>query len=199
MRTLAVGAFTLYLLGYFREVFNYLLTRNEMDRHFVNEELPRVRYANPELEVKVNRVPKSLKDDWTAEVLLEYSELFHLFKSASSIVVASVFIFVTYSFHRGRLPVAKLIFSVNSLPLPLQTENGTSKTLDVSQKWSSAILEQVLDEAGGDRWLAFKAERRAAGKEPVFPVVTPKPKPVAVDPSTLTSNSGKEGVAAALP
>ena len=66
--------------------------------------------------------------------------------------------------------------------------NGTSKTLDVSRKWSGAIFEELMNSAGGDRWQAFRAERKAAGKELVFPTMSEQQPQVK-----------KEGVAAALP
>ena len=67
-------------------------------------------------------------------------------------------------------------------------EDGTSRTLDLDKKWSSAIFEELMDAAGGERWQAFKTERKAAGKEPVFPI-----------PTVRTPLVKKEGVAAALP
>ncbi|KAH8111428.1 hypothetical protein DFH11DRAFT_1613050, partial [Phellopilus nigrolimitatus] len=115
-------------------------------RHFIKEELPRIRYANPELNVKVNKVPRSVGDKWKAEMLLEF-------------------------------------------------KNGSKKTVDVSEKWSTAIFEELMDSAGGDRWRTFKAERRAAGNDPVIPDVKPRP----AQPTPPPPTTPKEGIAAALP
>ena len=40
----------------------------------MKEDLPAVQFANPELEVQVNRVPKSPADTWKAEMQLDFSE-----------------------------------------------------------------------------------------------------------------------------
>ncbi|OCH94216.1 hypothetical protein OBBRIDRAFT_789552 [Obba rivulosa] len=41
-------------------------------RHFVQEELPRIRYANPSLNIEVNKVPKTRKDTWKPEMVVEF-------------------------------------------------------------------------------------------------------------------------------
>lgn len=43
------------------------------DRHFVKEDLPRIRYANPNIDIEVKRVPKSLGDTWRPEIVIERS------------------------------------------------------------------------------------------------------------------------------
>ncbi|CAL1697031.1 unnamed protein product [Somion occarium] len=40
-------------------------------RHFVAEELPRIRYANPEAGIEINKVPKSPQDNWKPELVVE--------------------------------------------------------------------------------------------------------------------------------
>ncbi|EJD04502.1 uncharacterized protein FOMMEDRAFT_83782 [Fomitiporia mediterranea MF3/22] len=115
-------------------------------RHFIKEDLPRIRYANPDLAIQIEKIPRSLGDKWPAELLLEF-------------------------------------------------KNGTKSTLNVSDKWSTAIFEDLMSRAGGERWQAFKAERRVAGKEPVIP--TPKVRSAQVPPPEEIA--GRKGVAAALP
>ncbi|KIK43841.1 hypothetical protein CY34DRAFT_803346 [Suillus luteus UH-Slu-Lm8-n1] len=43
-------------------------------RHFVKEELRRIRYANPQLNVEVNKFPKPLQDNWTPEMVVELED-----------------------------------------------------------------------------------------------------------------------------
>lgn len=45
-----------------------------MDRHFVKEDLPRIRYANPAIDIQVNRLPKSREDTWQPEMVMEFGE-----------------------------------------------------------------------------------------------------------------------------
>lgn len=42
-----------------------------LPRHFVKEELPRIRYANPKLDIEVNKLLKKKKDHWQPELTLE--------------------------------------------------------------------------------------------------------------------------------
>ncbi|KAH7920492.1 hypothetical protein BV22DRAFT_1039802 [Leucogyrophana mollusca] len=43
-------------------------------RHFVKEELPRIRYANPNINVEVNKLPKSISDVWKPEMVVEFDD-----------------------------------------------------------------------------------------------------------------------------
>ena len=40
-------------------------------RHFVKDELPRIRYANPRLDIQVNKLPKTRQDNWKPELTVE--------------------------------------------------------------------------------------------------------------------------------
>ena len=42
----------------------------------MKEELPKVQFANPELDVRVNKVPRSPQDSWKAEMQLDFSEFY---------------------------------------------------------------------------------------------------------------------------
>lgn len=42
-------------------------------RHFVNEDLPRIRHANPDLSIQIHKIPRSQSDQWKSELLLEFS------------------------------------------------------------------------------------------------------------------------------
>ena len=44
---------------------------NICPRHFVKDELPRIQYANPKLDIVVNKLPKTKEDDWKPELLLQ--------------------------------------------------------------------------------------------------------------------------------
>lgn len=48
----------------------------------------------------------------------------------------------------------------------MRAEDGISKTLPLHGKWSSTILRELMDTAGGTAWETWKAERLIAG-EPI--------------------------------
>ena len=48
------------------------------------------------------------------------------------------------------------------------SENGTLKTIDMSKKWSTTIVKELMDLAGGDPWKAYKSAAVAAG-HPILP------------------------------
>jgi hypothetical protein len=41
-------------------------------RHFVKEELPRIRYANPTIAIEVSKVPKTEADTWQSSLWMEF-------------------------------------------------------------------------------------------------------------------------------
>jgi len=43
-------------------------------RRFLKEDVPRIRYANQELNIRVNSIPKSEDDTWKAEMTLEFKD-----------------------------------------------------------------------------------------------------------------------------
>ena len=43
-------------------------------RHFVNDELPRIQYANPTIAIEVNKVPKFEADTWQSSLYMEFGE-----------------------------------------------------------------------------------------------------------------------------
>jgi hypothetical protein len=45
----------------------------------------------------------------------------------------------------------------------LSTEKGTSETLDLSNKWSTVIVKELMERAGGASWAEWKVSARAAG------------------------------------
>ncbi|KAF8266636.1 hypothetical protein EI94DRAFT_1802830 [Lactarius quietus] len=43
-------------------------------RHFLKEEMPRIRYANPKIDIQVNKLPKTKEEAWKPELVLEFSD-----------------------------------------------------------------------------------------------------------------------------
>ena len=43
-------------------------------RHFVKEELPRIRYSNPTLAIEVDKFPKTEADTWQSSLVMEFGE-----------------------------------------------------------------------------------------------------------------------------
>ncbi|KAH8101446.1 hypothetical protein BXZ70DRAFT_933111 [Cristinia sonorae] len=129
-------------------------------RHFAKNDLPRIRFANPDVSIEVNKLPKTKEETWKPEMVVELKD-------------------------------------------------GTSKTLDLDNKWSSAIFEELMDLAGGNPWERWKRERIAAGL-PFVDEPEPKPKPApsapkkrsflpGTEPSKLLLDPTKTGAAAVLP
>jgi len=110
-------------------------------RHFLKEDLPRIRYANPKIDIRVNKLVKTKDEAWQPELVLEFSD-------------------------------------------------GRKQSLNLSNKWSSTIFQEVMDTAGGNSWTRWKAERAEAG----LPVVDTPPKNHTPPPPRPTT-----GAAAVLP
>ncbi|KAI6142075.1 hypothetical protein BKA82DRAFT_64474, partial [Pisolithus tinctorius] len=92
-------------------------------RHFVKDELPRIRWANPALDIQVVRAGKQQD-----EVM------------------------------RG----------IARPEMEVEYENGVTKTIDMSHKWSTTITKELMDIAGGDAWKAYRAAAMKAG-HPLLP------------------------------
>ena len=99
----------------------------------MKNDLPRIRYANPRLEIELNKLPKTEEETWKPEMVLELR--------ASCIN------------RRGDTDN-----SYNTL-----LGDGTTHKIDLHRKWSSTIYKEVLDTAGGPLWETWKQERAAAG------------------------------------
>ena len=50
------------------------LTLLPAHRHFVKEELPRIRWANPLLDIAVQKLPKTRDEKWTPKATVEFGE-----------------------------------------------------------------------------------------------------------------------------
>ncbi|KAG5337488.1 hypothetical protein C0989_009524 [Termitomyces sp. Mn162] len=140
-------------------------------RHFVKEQLPRIRWANPDLDIQVEKWRKTKQEAWRPEMELEFAD-------------------------------------------------GTQKTIDMHEKWSTTILKELMEVAGGEPWKKWEQEARASGQpvvpgeenernivkrptlEPlpslnVFRTTLPPPRPEV--PITPVDSTPKIGVSAALP
>ena len=53
-------------------VFNFFCVR-----HFVKEDLPRIRYANPTVDIHVNKVQKTKEETLVPEMVVELSACLH--------------------------------------------------------------------------------------------------------------------------
>ncbi|KAM6497811.1 hypothetical protein JOM56_005759 [Amanita muscaria] len=88
-------------------------------RHFVKEQLPRVRYANPALDIQIEKLRKSPQENWRPELKVEFI-------------------------------------------------NGPVEIIDMHGKWSTTILKELMDMAGGDLWAQWKSQARASD-QPIIP------------------------------
>ncbi|KAN0138627.1 hypothetical protein V8E53_003615 [Lactarius tabidus] len=43
-------------------------------RHFLKEDMPRIRFANPKVDIRVNKLPKTVEEVWKPELVLEFSD-----------------------------------------------------------------------------------------------------------------------------
>ncbi|KAF8639398.1 hypothetical protein AX17_001523 [Amanita inopinata Kibby_2008] len=84
-------------------------------RHFVKEQLPRIRYANPTLDIQIEKARKTPQEAWRPEMEIEFT-------------------------------------------------SGTTRTIDMYEKWSTVILKELMDLGGGDTWTQWKAKARASGQ-----------------------------------
>jgi small subunit ribosomal protein S25 len=149
--------------------------------HFVKEQLPRIRYANPTLDIQVEKVRKTAQEAWRPEIELHFSASHPTFS----------------------LPVTHS---------PSTAANGSHKTLDMHEKWSTSILKELREAAGGDLWRQWKVESAATGLPLVpgeenehrivkrLPVPPPslkvfrasRPPPLAPEPQSQQTSKGKE-------
>jgi small subunit ribosomal protein S25 len=72
--------------------------------------------------------------------------------------------------------------------LPCYAEDGKKKELDLQEKWSSAILQELMDTAGGEPWKRYKA----AAKVDDLPVVPGEGKKVAEARKSAKSSTKKD-------
>jgi len=120
--------------------------------HFLKEDLPRIRYANPKLDIQVNKLVKSKDETWSPELVLEFGS--SLFPTDSCVSV------LIFSFHLA---------------------DGRKQNFNLHNKWSSAIFQELMDTAGGNSWTRWKTERAEAGLPvvdgPPENYVPPTPRP----------------------
>jgi hypothetical protein len=59
------------------ESINYYISVWTVDEclyhsHFLKEDLPRIRYANPKIDIQVNKLVKMKEDAWQPELVLDF-------------------------------------------------------------------------------------------------------------------------------
>lgn len=91
-----------------------------------------------------------------------------------------------------------IALTTNVSPTHFNTGNGSKQTLDMSQKWSSAILQELMDKAGDSSWSQWKQSRAAAGL-PILEVPVPDKKPPQTEELVFRFDHTKTGAAAVLP
>lgn len=79
----------------------------------MKEELPRIRYVNPDLKIQVTRKPKTREEQMKAEMELQ----FRAYSLDTLVQFHSMFLL----------------------------DDGTVQTVDVSEKWSTVILDELMD------------------------------------------------------
>lgn len=108
---------------------------NTSHSHFLKEDMPRIRFANPKVDIRVNKLPKTVEEVWKPELVLEFCT-----------------------------PWFPTNFLTRSLtPLPLHVADGRKQVFDIHNKWSSGIFEEVMESAGGNSWARWKTERAENG------------------------------------
>ncbi|CAL1697032.1 unnamed protein product [Somion occarium] len=112
-------------------------------RHFVAEELPRIRYANPEAGIEINKVPKSPQDNWKPELVVEM---------------------------RTSVPSRSDHNSIHIIPLGI-TGDGKKHTFNLENKHSTSIFTELMDTLGGTPWSRWKQQRTTEGLPLVEPPV----------------------------
>lgn len=50
-------------------------------RHFVKNDLPKIRYLNPRLDIEVDKPPKTREETWKPEMVVELSACQLLYRS----------------------------------------------------------------------------------------------------------------------
>ena len=104
------------------------------DRHFVKEDLPRIQYANPAVDIQVNRLSRTKLDAWKPEIVVETSAYLSPYTT-----------YRTLSFCGG-------------------IENGVTHKLNMEGKWSSAIYTELMDLTAGSWWQKWKQQQSTGGQ-----------------------------------
>lgn len=140
----------------------------------MRKDLPRIRYVNPKLEIEVVKIPKTQDEHWKPEMIVELRAYHNVYCFPQT--------------DRVRMPIWRRV------------GDGSVKTLDMDQKWSSSIFQELMEIGGGAAWAKWKEERTAVG----LPIVD-IPKPIKTSSSSQAESSPfkpdphKTGAAAVLP
>jgi len=58
--------------------------------HFLKEDLPRIRYANPKIDIHVNKLVKSKDETCYPELVLEFCSSYSLLTTAHRLIIPSL-------------------------------------------------------------------------------------------------------------
>ena len=110
----------------------------------MKEQLPRIRWANPLLDIHIINTPKEGEDELPVqpELLVEYGKFY---------ITINLVYCMTYLWQHCAV-----------------SENGASRTINLSKKWSTTIVKELMDLAGGDAWKAYKSAALTSG-HPILP------------------------------
>ncbi|KAI0683331.1 hypothetical protein BC835DRAFT_1296313 [Cytidiella melzeri] len=82
--------------------------------------------------------------------------------------------------------------------MTVELRDGTQKIIDMDQKWSSSIYEELMEIGGGPAWQQWKEERKAEGL-PAVEIPVPAARPQASSSMPFQINPLKTGAAVMLP
>jgi small subunit ribosomal protein S25 len=119
----------------------------------------------------VAKIPKTKDEQWTPEMVVEFRASQCLFKPHAFALVTHCLLYIG---------------------------DGTQKTIDMDQKWSSTIYEELMELGGGPAWTRWKDERKAEGL-PAVEIPVPVAKPRTQQSLPFQINPLKTGAAAVLP
>ncbi|KAI6137406.1 hypothetical protein F5141DRAFT_1080992 [Pisolithus sp. B1] len=136
-------------------------------RHFVKEELPRIRWANPALDIQVVKAGAA-KPQTREEQGEQQDEVMRKVVKPTMEVEYGEHLYSFLLLLHAKSSSLSLAPFQRILPTYAYTENGTIKTMDMSHKWSTTITKELMDVAGGDAWKAYKMAALKAG-HPLLP------------------------------
>ncbi|KAH9949470.1 hypothetical protein B0H21DRAFT_728083 [Amylocystis lapponica] len=116
-------------------------------RHFVKEDLPRIKYANPAVDIQVNKVPKTAAELWQPEMAVEFGDgstrTLNLDKKWSSTIFGELMDMAGGTpwqrWKKERLAAGLPIVDVPA-PRPSESPNTFSQLLNVGKTGAAAVL-----------------------------------------------------------
>lgn len=142
-------------------------SRSDVDRDFVKNHLPRIRYANPNLDIEVQKVPKTPEERWRPELEVELGAL----KKPNLHLCLALILYIPPSFSF----VFSALFQSHTTPhhpshksWTAYTVDGKVEKLDMNAKWSTSITKELMNLSGGEEWQRHVFSCKNAGL-PILP------------------------------